>query len=50
MDNHSMAPDSLPNYLADGVPKQDDQTLYDLQDWIDTLLEYRDRPINEDDR
>lgn len=33
-------PDSLPDYLADGVPKQDDATLTALQAWIDELLEY----------
>jgi hypothetical protein len=35
------APDSLPKYLAEGVPKQDDADLRALQNWIDELLEYR---------
>lgn len=35
------APDSFPQYLAEGVPKQDDKTLHALQDWIDDLLAYR---------
>jgi hypothetical protein len=41
-------PTSLPQYLSEGVPKQDDQTLRDLQTWIDELLEYRhDIPAEE---
>ena len=35
------APDSLPQYLAEGVPKQDNRDLRALSDWIDDLLEYR---------
>ena len=35
------APNSLPQYLAEGVPKQSDADLRALQDWIDDLLEYR---------
>lgn len=35
------APESLPQYLAEGVPKQDDTNLRALQDWIDDLLESR---------
>jgi hypothetical protein len=34
-------PDSLPKYIADGIPKQDTETLRNLQTWIDELLEYR---------
>ena len=35
-------PDSLPQYLADGVPKQSDERLNDLRGWIDELLTYRE--------
>ena len=42
------APDSLPQYLAEGVPKQDDMNLRALQDWIDDLLEYRQDVAAED--
>lgn len=35
------APASLPQYLCEGVPKQDNQTLRELQTWIKELLEYR---------
>jgi hypothetical protein len=41
MSGQPPAPDSLPNYIVDGVPKQDDDALKDLQSWIDELLEYR---------
>ena len=34
-------PERLPKYLAEGVPKQDNSTLRDLQAWIDELIEYR---------
>ncbi|MFU1780195.1 DUF6788 family protein [Haloarcula japonica] len=35
------APDSLPKYIREGVPNQDDDALRDLQAWVDDLLEYR---------
>jgi hypothetical protein len=35
------APESLPQYLTDGIPKQDVADLHALQDWINDLLEYR---------
>jgi len=34
-------PERLPKYLAEGVPKQDDSTLRELEEWIDELIEYR---------
>jgi hypothetical protein len=42
------APDSLPKYLAEGVPKQGDADLRALQDWLDDLLEYRHDIASED--
>lgn len=42
------APNSLPQYLAEGVPKQDDTDLRTLHDWIDNLLEYRQDVAAED--
>ena len=42
------APDSLPQYLAEGVPKQDNGDLRALSDWIDDLLEYRQDVAPED--
>lgn len=35
------APEELPQYIIDGVPKQDDESLHALQEWIDELLAYR---------
>jgi len=34
-------PESVPKYIAEGVPKQDDTTLDELQSWIDEIIEYR---------
>lgn len=35
------APDDAPQYLAEGMPKQDDETLRALREWIDQLLANR---------
>ena len=35
------APDGLPKYIAEGIPKQHSADLRNLQDWIDELIEYR---------
>ena len=47
------APSSLPKYIAEGLPKQDDETLLDTQEFIDELLttrkQHREEPIAEDD-
>jgi hypothetical protein len=43
------APDSLPNYLADGLPKQDDATLRDAQEYIQELLDHRNRPVDPEE-
>lgn len=42
------APDWLPKYLADGIPKQDDETLRDIQAWINELLTYRQAVATEE--
>ena len=49
MNNGPEPPDSLPNYLSKGLPKQNDETLREVQNWIDELLEYRGRPLDEDE-
>ena len=41
-------PDGLPQYLAEGVPKQDDDALRALQGWIEELLSYRQDVAAED--
>ncbi|MFC6907023.1 DUF6788 family protein [Halalkalicoccus tibetensis] len=47
------APSSLPNYLADGLPKQDDETLQEVQEYVDELLAAREHrrsePVSEDE-
>lgn len=40
-------PPSLPNYLAEGLPKQDDETLREAREYIDELLAARERHQNE---
>ena len=44
---------SLPRYLADGLPKQDDEALRDAREYIDKLLAAREQhpqePVTEDD-
>jgi len=41
-------PESVPKYITEGVPKQDDTTLRELQSWIDDLIEYRSDISAED--
>jgi hypothetical protein len=43
------APDSLPKYIAEGLPKQDTVTLNEARDYIDELLEWQERSIEIDD-
>ena len=43
------APLSLPNYLADGLPKQDVGKLNAARDYIDELIEWKQRPIKDAD-
>jgi hypothetical protein len=42
-------PDSLPNYLGDGIPKQDTATLDDLRQYVNALLTYRQQPVDSDE-
>ena len=41
------APPSLPTYLAEGLPKQDDEALREAREYIDALLNVRDQRQNE---
>lgn len=45
MPSQPPAPDALPKYITEGVPKQDNQSLRDLQEWIDELLDYREEQL-----
>lgn len=43
------APESLPKYLAEGLPKQDVSTLEDAQAYIEELIEHKQRPLEPDE-
>ena len=42
-------PGQLPKYLAEGLPKQDSETLSTTREYIEELLAWRERPVEEDD-
>lgn len=46
-------PNTLPKYLAEGLPKQDRETLEDVREYVDALIDYRnqlaEQPIREDE-
>jgi hypothetical protein len=42
-------PDSLPKYLAEGLPKQDTETLRELHSYVEALIEYREQPVDTDE-
>lgn len=42
-----IAPDSLPKYIAEGIPKQDIDTLEDLREYVDEMIEHKRRPVSE---
>jgi hypothetical protein len=42
-------PDSLPNYLAEGIPKQETETLREIHSYVKVLTEYREQPVQTDD-
>lgn len=48
-----VAPETLPKYLAEGLPRQDRETLKDVRAFVDDLLAYKDQledqPVGEDD-
>lgn len=39
------APESLPKYLAEGIPKQDEPTLEDSREYIEALIQYREQAV-----
>lgn len=43
-----IAPDSLPTYLADGLPHQDSETLTDVIEYAEALIEERHQPVAPD--
>ncbi|WP_049996314.1 DUF6788 family protein [Halococcus sediminicola] len=42
-------PGQLPKYLAEGLPKQDSETLAETRKYIEELLAWRERPVEEGD-
>jgi hypothetical protein len=42
-------PTSLPKYLAEGIPKQNVETLHDIREYVDALIEYREQPVEADE-
>ena len=42
-------PTSLPKYLAEGLPKQDTETLHEVQSYVERLIEYRDQSVDTDE-
>jgi hypothetical protein len=43
------APSSLPKYLRKGLPKQNRETLLEIREYIDELLEWTQQPIDDDE-
>lgn len=44
-EDQPVAPDSLPKYLAEGLPKQDIGTLRDVIAFAEELIEFQQRPV-----
>ena len=42
-------PISLSKYLAEGIPKQNVETLRDVRKYVDVLIEYREQPVEADE-
>jgi len=42
-------PTSLPKHLAEGLPKQDTETLHEIQDYVEALTEYRNQSVDTDE-
>lgn len=42
-------PSSLPNYLAEGIPNQDIETLRVIREFVDELIEYRTQSVDPDE-
>jgi len=42
-------PTSLPKYLAEGLPKQNTETLQEIQSYVEALIEYRDQSAGTDE-
>ncbi len=38
-------PELIPTYLAEGIPKQDESTLEDLQEYAEALIQNHDQAV-----
>lgn len=47
--NPPTAPPSLPKYLRNGLPKQEVDSLMDAHEYIEELIEWKQRPVENDD-
>ena len=45
-DSNPKPPESVPKYIAEGIPKQDIDTLHDIACWVDELIDLYSRPID----
>lgn len=45
MPSRPPAPESLPKYITEGVPKQDNKLLHELSAWIEELLDHREEQL-----
>jgi hypothetical protein len=48
-ENQPTAPGSLPKYIAEGLPKQNPETLEDAREYIDELIDWHQRPVEPAD-
>jgi hypothetical protein len=48
-ENPPTAPESLPKYLRNGLPKQEVGTLSDAREYINELIDWKQRPVEDDD-
>jgi hypothetical protein len=42
-------PDEIPNYVVDGLRRQDEETLRLIQEYIDELIEWQQREVEPDE-
>ena len=42
-------PESFPQYLEEGLPAQSTETLFDIQEYVEELIAWRQRPVKEEE-
>ena len=48
-DTTPTSPESLPTSLAEGIPKQDESTLEDLQEYAEAVIQYHEQAVDPAD-